>query len=61
MALTGDCHASPTTGDLVLLADPGLVAEPDLYVTGIEATLACDRRQPCRPILWDGPPLLEHR
>ncbi len=37
----------PAAGDLVLLADPGFVAEPDLYVAGIAATLARDRRQ-CR-------------
>jgi hypothetical protein len=35
----------PTTGDLVFLADSGLVAEPDLYVGGIEASLVRDRRQ----------------
>ena len=35
----------PATGDLVLLADPGFVAEPHLYIAGIDATLARDRRQ----------------
>ena len=35
----------PAAGDLVLLADPGLVTEPDLYVAGIEPALARDRRQ----------------
>src|SRR3954449_8938880 len=34
----------PATGDLVLLPDPGLVAEPDLYVTGIETPAARDCR-----------------
>src|SRR5579862_1605535 len=34
----------PTTGNLVLLADPGFVAEPDLYVVWIEAAPVCDRR-----------------
>jgi len=32
----------PATGDLVLLADSGLVAEPDLYIVGINALLARD-------------------
>ncbi len=35
----------PATGDLVFLADSGLVAEPDLYVGGIEVSLVRDRRQ----------------
>jgi len=40
----------PATGDLVLLADPGFVAEPDLYVAGIDATLASHRRHYHRAI-----------
>jgi len=32
----------PAPGDLVLLADPGLVAEPDLYVAAVDALLARD-------------------
>jgi hypothetical protein len=35
----------PTTGDLVLLADPRLVSEPDLYGAGIDALLAPDLLQ----------------
>jgi hypothetical protein len=35
----------PATGDLVLLADPGFVAEPHLYIVGIDAPLVRDRRQ----------------
>ena len=34
----------PTPRDLVLLADPGLVGEPELYVVGIDALVARDRR-----------------
>jgi len=34
----------PATGDLVLLPDPGLIAEPDLYVTGIETPALRDGR-----------------
>jgi len=40
----------PATSNLVLLADPGFVAEPDLYVTGIEPALARDRSQYRRPL-----------
>jgi hypothetical protein len=32
----------PATCDLVLLANPGLVAEPDLYIIGLDALLARD-------------------
>ncbi len=39
----------PAAGDLVFLADPGLVSEPDLYVAGIECALARDRRQRLGP------------
>src|SRR5919199_6826291 len=35
----------PAPGQLVFLADAGLVAEPDFYVTGIDARLARDRVQ----------------
>ena len=35
----------PTTRDLVLLADPRLVGEPDLYGPGIDALLASDLSQ----------------
>ena len=35
----------PSPSDLVLLADAGLVAEPDLYVGRAGAELARDRRQ----------------
>ncbi len=35
----------PAAGDLVLLADPCLVAEPDLYIAAIDALLACDLLQ----------------
>ena len=35
----------PAPGDLVLLADPGFVAEPDLYAAGAMPLLACDLRQ----------------
>src|SRR4051812_37800604 len=34
----------PTPRDLVLLADPGLVGEPEFYVVGIDALVARDRR-----------------
>ena len=37
--------ARPAPGDLVLLADPCLIGEPDLYVGGLDAVLACDRAQ----------------
>jgi hypothetical protein len=40
----------PAPGDLVLLTDPGLVAEPDLYVAGIETALVRDRRQRRGPV-----------
>jgi hypothetical protein len=40
----------PAAGALVLLTDPGLVAKPNLYVAGIEAMLARDRRQYRRPV-----------
>jgi len=32
----------PTAGDLVLLADPRLVGEPDLYCAGIDALFSPD-------------------
>ncbi len=32
----------PTAGDLVLLADPSFVGEPDLYRAGIDSLLAPD-------------------
>ena len=32
----------PASGDLVLLADPGLVAEPDLYIAALDALFARD-------------------
>ncbi len=32
----------PTTGDLVLLADPGLVLEPDFYLVAVDRLLARD-------------------
>lgn len=32
----------PTAGDLVLLADPGLVLEPDFYVVAIDCLLVRD-------------------
>ena len=32
----------PTPGDLVLLADAGLVGEPDFYLTGIDALVLGD-------------------
>ena len=35
----------PAAGDLVFLANPGLIAKPDLYVAGIEAALARNRLQ----------------
>ena len=35
----------PAAGAFVLLADAGLVAEPDFYVAGIDAMLARDRLQ----------------
>src|SRR3954447_18707421 len=42
----GPCPASgPAPRDFVLLADPGLVGEPDLYVVAIEPLLARDLRQ----------------
>jgi hypothetical protein len=47
----------PAAGDLVLLADPRLIAEPDLYVRGIDAGIARDLVQNGREALWDGPPL----
>ena len=37
----------PAPGDLVLLADAGLVGEPDLYRAGFDAPLAPDRFQAC--------------
>lgn len=37
--------ACPAPGDLVLLADAGLVGEPDLYGAGLDAPLAPDRVQ----------------
>jgi len=37
--------ACPAAGDLVLLTDPGLIAEPDLYVAEGDAALLRDRRQ----------------
>jgi hypothetical protein len=40
----------PTPGELVLLPDPGFVAEPDLYVAGIEAVLVRNRRQQGREV-----------
>jgi hypothetical protein len=40
----------PTPGELVLLPDPSFVAEPDLYVAGIEAVLVRDRRQQGREV-----------
>ncbi len=40
----------PAAGDLVLLSDPGFVAEPDLYAAGIDATPVRDRRQWRRPV-----------
>jgi len=54
-ALVGWCRRTaaaprPAAGNLVLLADPGLITEPDLYIAGIEALLACDRLQGCRPV-----------
>jgi len=42
----------PATGDLVLLADPGLVAEPDLYIVGIDALLARDLVQARREVFF---------
>ena len=36
----------PSARDLVLLADARLVAEPDLYVAGVELLLLGDRLQP---------------
>ena len=41
---------SPAAGDLVLLADPGFVAEPEHYVAEIETTPARDRRHCRRPV-----------
>jgi hypothetical protein len=42
----GPCPASgPAPRDLVLLADPGFVGEPDLYVVAIDPLLARDLRQ----------------
>ena len=35
----------PAAGDLVLLADPGFVAEPYLYVAGCDALVLRDRCQ----------------
>jgi len=35
----------PAPGQLVLLADAGFVAEPDLKVSGVDALLARDRVQ----------------
>src|SRR5215475_7040378 len=39
----------PSASDLVLLADPRLVAKPDLYVAGIDTAFARNRRQHRRP------------
>lgn len=47
----------PAAGDLVLLANSGLVGEPDLYGGGIKAPPLRDCRHCRRPVLWDGPPL----
>ena len=42
----GPCPASgPAPRDLVLLADPGLVGEPEFYVVEVDALLARDLRQ----------------
>ena len=35
----------PAPGDLVLLPDPSLVPEPDLYPVAIDPLVACDRVQ----------------
>jgi len=40
----------PTPRDLVLLADPGFVAEPDLYVAAGEAAIRDDLLQDRRPL-----------
>jgi hypothetical protein len=40
----------PAPGELVLLPDPGFVAEPDLCVAGIEAVLVRNRRQQGREV-----------
>src|SRR6185312_14311320 len=54
--LRSDTFSGPTIGELVLLAHPHLVLEPQLY--------GCIRREPladfCHKggeLLWDGPPL----
>src|SRR4051812_43088292 len=47
----------PAARDLVLLADPRPVAEPHLYVGGIDAEPARERLQARTEVLWDGPPL----
>ncbi len=47
----GPCSASgPAPRDLVLLADPGLVSEPELYVVEGDALLSRDLRQ----VRWEG-------
>ena len=38
-------RSRPAACDLVLLPDAGFVAEPDLYVAGIDAVFARDRVQ----------------
>ena len=63
LIMRGDrpCAAQgPASGDLVLLADPGLIPEPDLYrLAGRFA--ARDLRHDGGEVLWNGPPLLQQR
>jgi len=51
----------PASSDLVLLPDPGFVAEPDLYVARIEACWRAIASSVAGKSLWDGPPLTSRR
>jgi len=45
----------PSAGELVLLADPGLVLEPEFYA--LAGMRGAELRQALRETLWNGPPL----
>ena len=47
----------PAPGHLILLADPGLIFEPDFYVAGLQPLIARDFFQARGEVLWNGPPL----
>src|SRR5256885_9008780 len=49
--------SGPATGDLVLLADPRFVGEPDLYRGRLDPLLLRGLCHDGRDLLWDGPPL----